>query len=255
MFLPRPGEVWHKADYSSQEPRITLHYAAKYDLPGALDMAQRYYLDKETDFHQIVTDMVNAAGPRTKIDRDRGKTINLGVVYGLGRPKLCEQLAMEREAVDALMTTYFRAVPFVKPLQDKTRAFANRHGYINTELGRRRRFNLWEPAGYNVQRKQALPQVEALEKYGSIQRSMTYKALNAAVQGTAAEQCKLAMKQLHDEGLTPLITMYDELDHSIPDDPKISKRICEVMENAIPLLVPHHVEALMGKTWDLRKPK
>jgi DNA polymerase I-like protein with 3'-5' exonuclease and polymerase domains len=81
---------------------------------------------------------------------------------------------------------------------------------------------------------------------------MTYKALNAAVQGTAAEQCKLAMLQLHAEGLTPMITLYDELCHSIPDDPKISTRICEVMEHAIDLLIPHHVEALMGKSWDLR---
>jgi DNA polymerase I-like protein with 3'-5' exonuclease and polymerase domains len=84
---------------------------------------------------------------------------------------------------------------------------------------------------------------------------MTYKALNAAVQGTASEQIKLAMLQLHQEKLTPLITLYDELGHSIPDDPKVSARVCEVMENAIPLLIPHHVEALMGKSWDLRKPK
>jgi DNA polymerase-1 len=255
MFVPRAGEVWHKADYASQEPRIALHYAVKYDLPGANDLAQRYYIDKEIDFHQTVTDMVNAAGPRTRIDRDKGKTINLGVFYGLGKARLADQLVMERDAAEALMATYHRAVPFVKPLQDRTRNFAERTGYINTELGRRRRFDLWEASGYDVQRKKALPQAEARDAYQSIRRAMTYKALNAAVQGTASEQIKLAMLQLHKEGLTPLITLYDELAHSITDDPKVSARICEVMENAIPLLIPHHVEALMGKSWDLRKPK
>jgi DNA polymerase-1 len=254
MFVPRKGEVWHKADYSSQEPRITLHYAAKRGLPGAEDMAERYGIDKTLDYHQTVTDMVNGAGPRSPIDRDAGKTINLGVAYGLGKVKLAENLRMSLEQSEALMATYHRAIPYVKPLQRDTKAYAEKAGFINTELGRRRRFDLWEKDGFGLRTK-PLPEAEAFAEYKYIKRSKTYKALNACVQGTAAEQIKLAMIQLHSEGLTPLITLYDELGHSIPDDPKISARICEVMENALPLLVPHHVEALMGPSWDLRKDK
>jgi len=249
MFKPRQGEVWHKADYSSQEPRITLHYATKYKLPGAEDLANRYYLDKQLDYHQVVTDMVNAIS-RRQIDRDKGKTINLAVVYGLGRARLADRLSLDLEQTEALMATYHRAIPYVKPLQAKTKAFADKHGYINTEMGRRRRFDLWEEAGFNpVQRKKALPKDQALAEYTYVQRAMTYKALNAAVQGTGAEMMKLALVNLHAEKLTPLISLYDECDSSIPNDPAIGKRICEIMEHAIPLLIPQHVEAKIGKDW------
>jgi DNA polymerase-1 len=181
--------------------------------------------------------------------------INLATIYGQGKAQLAGRLALSMDDTLALLATYHEAIPFVKPLQNKTKRYAERHGYITTELGRRRHFDLWEQSGFNVQRTKALPRAEALAEHKFIQRAMTYKALNACVQGTAAEQIKSAMVQLHAEGLTPMITLYDELGHSIPDDPAISKRICEVMENAIPLLVPHHVEALMGSSWDLRKPK
>jgi DNA polymerase I-like protein with 3'-5' exonuclease and polymerase domains len=137
-------------------------------------------------------------------------------------------------------------------LQKKTAAFAERKGFITTELGRRRRFDLWEKAEFG-KRSKPLPRDEAFAAYKYIKRAMTYKALNAAVQGTAAEQIKTAMIQLHNEGLTPMITLYDELGHSIPRDPAISRRICEVMENALPLNIPHYVEPLMGDSWNLKK--
>jgi len=250
LFVPREGEVWHAADYASQEPRITLHYAVKWGLAGAMDIANRYYADPKTDYHTVVTEMVNRVSVK-KIDRDQGKTINLGLVYGLGKAKLAGKLAMSPEETESLLASYHQAVPFVKPLQRLTKDYADKRGYINTELGRRRRFDLWEPAAFGM-RKQALPKDEALAAYRNIKRAMTYKALNSAVQGTAAEQIKLAMKMLHAEKLTPLVTMYDELGHSIPRDPAISKRICEIMETAIPLLIPHHVEAKMGDSWAVK---
>jgi DNA polymerase-1 len=251
MFVPRPGECWHKADYASQEPRISLHYAVKYGLPGAEEIAQRYYADRKVDYHQMVTDLVNNVSSRVQIDRDQGKTINLGLIYGLGKDKLAFKLLMTRPAVEMLLRIYHRAIPFVKPLQVKTRNFAEKYGYITTELGRRRRFELWEKAGFGPRTK-PLPKAEAIAEYQYIRRAMTYKALNACVQGTAAEQCKTAMVQLHREGLTPLVTLYDELDHSIPPDPKISQRICEVMEQALPLKIPHLADAKMGKDWSCK---
>jgi len=251
LFRARKGEKWHKADYNSQEPRITLHYAVKYDMEGAAEIAKLYYADKATDYHKVITGLVNKVSQSIQIERDQGKTINLGLVYGLGKGSLANKLRMTGDQTEMLLDSYHRAVPYVKPLQRKTKDYADKFGYINTELGRRRRFSLWEPAAFG-QRKPALPKAEALAAYKYIKRAYTYRALNAAVQGTAAEQIKSAMIALHREGLTPLVTLYDELGHSIPDDPMISKRICEAMENAIPLRIPHFAEAKMGKDWSVR---
>jgi len=220
-------------------------------MEGAAEIAKLYYADKATDYHKVITGLVNKVSQSIQIERDQGKTINLGLVYGLGKGSLANKLRMTGDQTEMLLDSYHRAVPYVKPLQRKTKDYADKFGYINTELGRRRRFSLWEPAAFG-HRKPALPKAEALAAYKYIKRAYTYRALNAAVQGTAAEQIKSAMIALHREGLTPLVTLYDELGHSIPDDPMISKRICEAMENAIPLRIPHFAEAKMGKDWSVR---
>jgi len=250
MFVPFPGQKWHKADYRSQEPRITLHYALKWDLPGSHELAKVYHDNPLTDYHKAVTDMVNEVIAPAKIERLEGKTINLGLVYGMGRDKLAASLKMSREAADRLIESYFIAVPYAKDLQDLAKTYADEKGFITTELGRRRHFDLWEPRAFSKKKVKPLPLEQAKAEWKVVRRAMTYKALNSSIQGTAAEQMKLAMKQLHAEGLTPLVTLYDELGHSIPDDPAVSARICEVMEHSLPsMMIPHSVESKIGNNW------
>ena len=105
---------------------------------------------------------------------------------------------------------------------------ANQIGSIRTYLGRRCKFDMWEPSWYDpgVFHK-AVSHDEALTKWGgSIKRAGTYKALNRLIQGTAADQTKKAMVDCYAEGLLPMLTVHDELCFNIENDEQV-KRITE----------------------------
>jgi DNA polymerase I-like protein with 3'-5' exonuclease and polymerase domains len=243
LFLPEEGESWGSFDYSQQEPRLVSHYANIVKLEGAEKIVKAYNEDKETDFHTIMAEIGN-------IPRKSAKTINLGLFYGMGVGKLSDQLGIDPEEGKSLIKQYNERVPFVRQLADAVSDHANKKGAVKTFLGRRCRFELWEPKAFGSYK--AYPLDRAKEEYGEytpLKRSGTYKALNRLIQGSAADQTKKAMVELDKEGITPMIQIHDELAISLNDDPEVQKKIIDVMENSIEMSVPSKVDVAIGKNW------
>ena len=248
LFLPEKGERWFKADYSSQEPRITLHYAYVMGLPGSDRVRAEYMADKATDYHTIVMNMVNEVA-HNPITRPQAKDINLGLAYGLGKKKMAARLGLSAEQCDVVLGTYHRAVPYVKPLLTKAMDLATKRGYVTTIMGRRRRFDEWEKAGWSTTWEKPIGDYdEAVSKWGKVRRAGTYKALNAVIQGSAAEQMKVAMVECFTNGYKPSVTLYDELGASLGSS-GAAKDMAELMETAIEFKVPHQVEGFMADNW------
>ena len=239
LFIPEDKCQWGCFDYSQQEPRLVTHYASLDGLYG-VDEVLDAYNEGEADFHQIVSDMAN-------IPRSQAKTINLGLFYGMGKNKLQAELGVSKEDAEDLFRTYHDKVPFVKMLMESVMRRAQDKGRVRTLLGRRCRFNLWEPNQFGIHK--ALNHEDALAEHGpGIRRAFTYKALNRLIQGSAADMTKKAMVDLYKEGITPHIQVHDELDISIESADHADK-IKQIMEGAVALEVPNKVDYESGANW------
>jgi DNA polymerase I-like protein with 3'-5' exonuclease and polymerase domains len=237
LFIPEEGCQWGVFDYSQQEPRLVVHYAALQNLYGVGDVLDAYQ-DTGVDFHQIVAEMA-------EIPREQAKTINLGLFYGMGKNKLQAELGVSKEKAESLFKQYHSRVPFVKQLMDNVMQRAQGRGRIRTLLGRVCRFHLWEPNQFGIHKP--LPHDAALAEHGpGIRRAFTYKALNRLIQGSAADMTKKAMIELHKEGITPHIQVHDELDISVDNN---ADKIREIMESAVDLEVPNKVDYESGPNW------
>jgi DNA polymerase I-like protein with 3'-5' exonuclease and polymerase domains len=254
LFLPEEKHKWGCFDYSQQEPRLVVHFAAETS-PICFDDSVIKIVEKfknnTVDFHQTVADMAG-------ISRSQAKTINLGLFYGMGKAKLQAELGLStKEEAESLFNQYHENVPFVKQLMNQISIFAETNGSIGTLLGRRCRFDKWEIAEWNNGKFTApmsKPDAEAAyyakypeAKTAKIRRALTYKALNKLIQGSAADMTKKAMLDLYEEGIIPHIQIHDELDISVRDEQQAA-RIVEIMENAVTLAVPNKVDYESGNT-------
>jgi DNA polymerase I-like protein with 3'-5' exonuclease and polymerase domains len=265
LFIPEVGHKWGCFDYSQQEPRLVVHYAAQTEPichdESVTSIVERFK-DNNVDFHQIVADMAN-------ISRSQAKTINLGLFYGMGKAKLQAELGLSTKAeAEKLFNQYHDNVPFVKELMSSTSSDANEFGAIKTILGRRCRFDKWEVDEFKfgvmstpLTKEEATQKfidgwiakypeadVEKLKMNPKIKRCFTYKALNKLIQGSAADMTKKAMLDLYKEGIVPHIQIHDELDISVIDD-NHAKKIVKIMENAVTLAIPNKVDYESGETW------
>ena len=243
LFIPEDGMKWGSFDYSSQEPRLLVHFAAS--VPSALrshvvDNVVDEFNSGDVDLHQMVADLAG-------ITRKQAKTVNLGIMYGMGVAKLADQLGIPAEDAKDLIKRHRSKVPFVKQLADMATKQADKNGQIRTLLGRKCRFHLWEPLKFGVGKP--LPHEEALKEYGKdIKRAFTYKALNRLIQGSAADQTKKAMLDCYNEGLTPMLTVHDELCFNIESQEQTA-RIKEIMETGVPLKVPSKIDVDIKEDW------
>ncbi len=246
LFIPEEGSKWGSFDYASQEPRWLAHYCAQ--LSGAnrhpqIDSVVEMYHEGNADFHQMVADLAS-------ITRKEAKTVNLGIMYGMGRKKLAGVLDVTEDEAKSLLEKYHDRVPFVKGIADLATDQAQKNGVIRTWMGRKCHFDMWEPKsfGYN----KALKLEDAIEEYGSrgmIRRAFTYKALNKLIQGSSADQTKKAMVDCYAEGLVPMLTVHDELCFSVQSEDE-AERIKEIMETCVDgLKVPFEVDAELGDNW------
>ena len=245
LFLPEVDHKWGCFDYSQQEPRLVVHYAATTE-PICFDESVTKIVEEfkndSVDFHKTVAIMAG-------ISREQAKTINLGLFYGMGKAKLQAELGLNTKAeAEKLFNQYHDNVPFVKELMNKTSQFAQTSGSIGTLLGRRCRFNKWEPSTFGMHTAMSFEEAERTYGRGRIRRAMTYKALNKLIQGSAADMTKKAMLDLYNEGIIPHIQIHDELDISVIDDNQ-AKKIVEIMEGAVTLAIPNKVDYESGETW------
>ena len=242
IFIPEQGEYWLSADYSQQEPRILTHFAILNKNKGAEDVQEAFI--KGLDFHRQTADMAG-------IPRRLAKTIGLGVMYGMGYKKLAVDLDISPVEAKEMLKEFRTKVPFMQGMLEDVMNRANKVGTIRTYLGRKCRFDLYEPSWYDpgVFHK-ALPLKQAQAEYGGqVKRAGTYKALNRLIQGTAADQTKKAMVDVYENlGIIPLIQVHDELNCSVKSD-KQAKDIKDIMENSMKLEVPSKVDFKTKDNW------
>lgn len=247
LFIPEDGCDWVKDDYSQVEYRILAHYGAG----ESADAVRALYCNQpDVDFHQMVADLCG-------ISRKPAKSINFGLVYGMGKAALAANLGRTIAEAEPLFAQYHEKMPFVKELSADVISAASNRGWIKTLLGRRARFTLYESADWD-QSKQAvpLPYDKAVEKYGRVRRAKTHKALNALIQGSAADVLKKAMYDIWKSGacdyITPHLTVHDELDWSVPKTKRGKEahdEVLNIMQTCVKLRVPLICDTESGPSW------
>jgi DNA polymerase I-like protein with 3'-5' exonuclease and polymerase domains len=246
LILPEEGEFFHVMDYSSQEPRLTVHFAEVTGCRKAAEMAERFRVNPDTDLHDETRKMVANVLEEWRDPKKRklAKIINLGVAYGMGGGKLALSLGLPyTEAsfnkgdkvfaylkagpeAQELMAVFDEAAPFIKQLAKKAQNAVKQKGYIKTALGRRFRF----------------------PKDDTGQYMFLNKALNRLIQGSAADMTKIALRDMYKAGILPHGTVHDEIDISA-SDPKIVAQAKEIMETCMPLNIPIRIDVSSGYTW------
>ncbi len=264
MFIPEMGCDWGKTDYSQIEFRIFAHFARG---EGADNFRRQYISDPRVDYHAWCA---KEAG----ITRREAKTVNFGIIYGMGIPSLAKTLEIPVSAAETFRKKYDEKIPFVRTtLQDAAKVAQDR-GYIRTILNRRRRFISWEPMDWELSKRisavrdkdlmlrtveEAIRNAQVnkdLIPRGGIRRAGTHKALSALVQGSAADLIKKAMVDCYEAGVLDVLslhlTVHDELDESVPKNKEGSEAFAEMarlMEKAISFKVPVIIDASTGKNW------
>jgi DNA polymerase I-like protein with 3'-5' exonuclease and polymerase domains len=247
LFIPEEDCEWVCADYSQQEPRVLVHYASLKGMDTAIKVQDEFNKNDETDFHQMVADMAS-------IPRKQAKTINLGLFYGMGNKKLAAELGLDNDQAYELFNKYHDKVPFVKEMSRQVSNVASSRGYIKTLLGRKRRFDKWEPRDSWGERAYSLSEAHSQYPKQELKRAYTHTALNALIQGSSADITKAAMVKIYEAGLLDEIdlklTVHDELDFSIPwNKQKCFDESLQIMKTCVDLKVPLKVDVEKGLNW------
>jgi DNA polymerase-1 len=233
-FVAPPGHRIVSADYSQIELRIMAHISGD---SGLLDA-----FGKGEDIHRATASEVFGVplGEVGSEQRRYAKVINFGLIYGMSAFGLASNLGIERDAAKTYMERYFMRYPGVAKYMEATRALARRQGYVETVFGRR----LW------------LPEINSPNgpRRGAAERA----AINAPMQGTAADLIKLAMiavsKWIKDGrlGARLIMQVHDELVLEVPDDEvdAVRTRVPELMSSVAALKVPLLAEVGVGANWD-----
>lgn len=245
-------EMWRKYDYSQIEYRFLAHFASDSGDGSADRLRASYCENPDIDYHKHVHGLILRMSG-VDLERSYVKNMNFGLVYGMGEPKLRSDLGITEEQGRQLFDAYHTGAPFVKPTMRNVSNYAGQTGIITTVMGRRSRFDMWEPRRGGAP---ALTYGLARATYGNdLRRAYTHKALNRRLQGSAADLMKKAMLDcweggVFDETGVPRLTVHDELDFSDPGGKDAAFREVEhIMENCIKLRVPIRVALDKGINW------
>jgi DNA polymerase-1 len=233
-FVAPPGRRLVSADYSQIELRIMAHLSGDKGLLDAFAQGE--------DIHRATAAEVFGVTPLEVSNEQRraAKAINFGLIYGMSAFGLARQIDVDRTAAQTYMDRYFARYPGVARYMEETRAAAKENGYVETIFGRR----LWLPdiRSSNVGRRQGAERA----------------AINAPMQGTAADLIKLAMIAVQDwldrEGLQSrlILQVHDELVLEVPDDElaAVKEALPKLMAGVAKLSVPLVAEVGVGANWD-----
>lgn len=279
LVIPEQGHVaWHKKDYSQLHYRILADLAVDRGDGSADRLRQSYIDDPKMDYHMKVyksaapllgwnTDYTLVPDKKGKmgynsdivIRRRPIKNINFGLIYGQGEPALAYKAGFTGPNAKILFNAYHAAAPYVKPTMEAIAFEAERAEYVTTLLGRRIRFEKWEPRERHSRDVIPLPRTAALAQWGSMIRlAFLYRAVNYKIQGTEPDIMKTAMLQCYRSGVfdvtgLPMLTVHDELNWSKRDHSAIQNEafdfINHTMETATLLRVPLVVDAKEAEDW------
>ena len=233
-FVAPPGHHILSADYSQVELRIMAHLSGDENLMAAFQSGEDVHRRTAAEIFGIPGSEV------TSEQRRYAKTINFGLIYGMSAFGLAAQLGIERSAAQQYMERYFMRYPRVKAYMDQTRKSAREKGYVETVFGRR--LYMIDIRASNNQRRQAAERA----------------AINAPMQGTAADLIKLAMIEVHrwlreqQLGSRLVLQVHDELVFEVPDaEVELLKReLPRLMTGVAQLSVPLVVDVGVGPNWD-----
>ena len=242
LYIAEQGSLWCKADYSSQEPRLQVHYALLGQFGKPLPGAEQAKLAFEQG-EKLYTFFEKTTG----LPYDTCKMLCLGISYGMGMSKMAKTLGISDEFCKTTMRKFNKEAPFLKILFDNVMNRASTKGYIRTILGRRARFDFWTNDFNNTPVK---TYGYAKSKYpdGQLFRAFCSKALNRLIQGSAADQAKVAMVNAYKAGMDLRLPVHDEINAMVADEQE-SNKLKEIMEQAIPLKVPVIADIDLGGTW------
>ena len=232
-FIPEPGELFFSADYSQIELRVMAHLSGDknmieafregYDIHAAT--AARIYKEKIEDV--------------SRDQRTKAKRANFGIIYGITVFGLAERLEISRDEAKQLIDGYFETFPDVHAYMEKAKELAREHGYAETFFHRRR----------------YLPDITSHN--ATVRNFAERNAINAPIQGSAADIIKIAMVKIYErfrkEGIRSrmILQVHDELNFSVvPEEKeKVERIVLEEMQNAYPLQVPLVADSGWGKNW------
>ena len=233
VFIPDDGCTFLSADYSQIELRIMAHLSQDKQMTEAFNNDLDIHTATAAKIYKVPLE--EATGSM----RDKAKTANFGIIYGISVFGLSERLAIPRNEAKELIDGYFETYPDVAKYMETSKEKARESGYVETLLGRKR----------------FLPDINS--RNGIVRGFAERNAINAPIQGSAADIIKVAMirifKRFEEEQLKSkmILQVHDELNFNVPmDELEVAKKIVvEEMENAYKLSVPLKTDCGNGKNW------
>ena len=227
------GCVILSADYSQIELRLMAHFSQDEHLLAAFRSGQDIHAATAAKIFRVPIDAV------TKEQRRAAKTANFGILYGISAFGLAQQLDCSRSEAKQLIDDYFAAFPKIRSFIEAQKSYAREHLYVETLFGRKR----------------YLPDI--VSHNATVRAFAERNAVNAPVQGTAADIIKIAMVAIHREfkqrGLRAQMIMqvHDELNFNVPVDEieQVKQIVVSNMQNAVHLSVPIIAECGIGNNW------
>lgn len=232
-FVPEPGCLFFSADYSQIELRVMAHLSGDENMIEAFREGYDIHAATAAKIYKETIDSV------TRDQRTKAKRANFGIIYGITVFGLAERLDISRDEAKQLIDGYFETFPSVRGYMEQSKEAARSRGYVETLFGRRR----------------YLPDINS--RNATVRGFAERNAINAPIQGTAADIIKVAMiridRRFRAEGVRSkmILQVHDELNFSVlPDEKELVERIVmEEMQAAFPMSVPLTADCGWGDNW------
>ena len=232
-FIPEPGCLFFSADYSQIELRVMAHLSQDAEMIKVFSEGKDLHAATAANIYKKPIEEV------TRDERTKSKRANFGIIYGITVFGLAERLDIPRDEAKMLIDGYFDTFPQVHDYMEKSKEVAREKGYVTTLFGRRR----------------YLPDINSHN--ATVRGFAERNAINAPIQGTAADIIKVAMIRIYNrfkaEGIRSkmILQVHDELNFSVyPDEKeKVEGIVLQEMQNALNLSVPLIADSGFGKNW------
>ena len=232
-FVPEPGCLFFSADYSQIELRVMAHLSNDSQMIEVFREGKDLHAATAANIYKKPIEEV------TRDERTKSKRANFGIIYGITVFGLAERLDISREEAKQLIDGYFATFPDVHDYMEQAKQTARQQGYVTTLFGRRR----------------YLPDINSAN--ATVRGFAERNAINAPIQGTAADIIKVAMIRIHQrfkaEGIRSkmILQVHDELNFSVyPEEKgKVEAIVLEEMQHAFPLNVPLVADSGFGNNW------
>ena len=232
-FIPEPGQLFFSADYSQIELRVMAHLSNDENMIRVFQEGKDLHAATAANIYKKPIDEV------TRDERTKSKRANFGIIYGITVFGLAERLDIPRDEAKMLIDGYFQTFPEVHDYMEKSKEVARKQGYVTTLFGRRR----------------YLPDINSAN--GTVRGFAERNAINAPIQGTAADIIKVAMihifQRFKAEGIRSkmILQVHDELNFSVLPEEKdrVEQIVLEEMQNAFQMKVPLVADSGFGDNW------